>query len=91
MTAIIDEANTLVGIFTDGDLRRVIDAEVNLRTTSIADVMSKGCVTITDNVLAAEALKVMEEKNINGLIVINSKQQPVGALNMLDMVKAGVI
>ncbi len=91
MTAIVDEANTLVGIFTDGDLRRVIDAEVNLRTTSIADVMSKGCVTITDNVLAAEALKVMEEKNINGLIVINSKQQPVGALNMLDMVKAGVI
>ena len=91
MTAIVDEASTLVGIFTDGDLRRVIDAEVNLRTTSIADVMSKGCVTITDNVLAAEALKVMEEKNINGLIVINSKQQPVGALNMLDMVKAGVI
>lgn len=91
MTAIVDAANTLVGIFTDGDLRRVIDAEVNLRTTSIADVMSKGCVTITDNVLAAEALKVMEEKNINGLIVINSKQQPVGALNMLDMVKAGVI
>jgi arabinose-5-phosphate isomerase len=91
MTAIVDENSTLVGIFTDGDLRRVIDAEVNLRTTPIADVMSKGCVTITDNVLAAEALKVMEEKNINGLIVINSQQQPVGALNMLDMVKAGVI
>ncbi|MCL1057271.1 KpsF/GutQ family sugar-phosphate isomerase [Shewanella gelidimarina] len=91
MTAIVDEKSTLVGIFTDGDLRRVIDAEVNLRTTPIADVMSKGCVTITDNVLAAEALKVMEEKNINGLIVINSQQQPVGALNMLDMVKAGVI
>ncbi|QQX79589.1 KpsF/GutQ family sugar-phosphate isomerase [Shewanella sp. KX20019] len=91
MTAIVDTANILVGIFTDGDLRRVIDAEVNLRTTSIADVMTKGCVTITDNVLAAEALKVMEEKNINGLIVINSQQQPVGALNMLDMVKAGVI
>ncbi|MGS0674761.1 KpsF/GutQ family sugar-phosphate isomerase [Shewanella sp. 0m-4] len=91
MTAVVDASNTLVGIFTDGDLRRVIDAEVNLRTTPIAEVMTKGCVTITDNVLAAEALKVMDTKSINGLIVINDKQQPVGALNMLDMVKAGVI
>ncbi|WOT04684.1 KpsF/GutQ family sugar-phosphate isomerase [Shewanella youngdeokensis] len=91
MTAIVDDNQTLVGIFTDGDLRRVIDAEVNLRTTSIADVMTKGCVTITDNVLAAEALKVMEQKNINGLIVTNAQEQPIGALNMLDMVKAGVI
>ncbi|MCL1146605.1 KpsF/GutQ family sugar-phosphate isomerase [Shewanella sp. 10N.261.52.F9] len=91
MTAVVDNNNTLVGIFTDGDLRRVIDADVNLRTTSIADVMTKGCVTITDNVLAAEALKVMDTKSINGLVVINEKQQPVGALNMLDMVKAGVI
>ncbi|GIU19320.1 MULTISPECIES: KpsF/GutQ family sugar-phosphate isomerase [unclassified Shewanella] len=91
MTAVVDTDNTLVGIFTDGDLRRVIDADVNLRTTPIADVMTKGCVTITENVLAAEALKVMDTKSINGLVVINDKQQPVGALNMLDMVKAGVI
>ncbi|GIU22711.1 KpsF/GutQ family sugar-phosphate isomerase [Shewanella sp. MBTL60-007] len=91
MTAVVDNSNTLVGIFTDGDLRRVIDAEVNLRTTPIAEVMTKGCVTITENVLAAEALKVMDTKNINGLVVINEQQQPVGALNMLDMVKAGVI
>lgn len=91
MTAVVDSNNTLVGIFTDGDLRRVIDAEVNLRTTQIAEVMTKGCVTITENVLAAEALKVMDTKSINGLVVINDKQQPVGALNMLDMVKAGVI
>lgn len=91
MTAVVDSHNTLVGIFTDGDLRRVIDADVNLRTTSIADVMTKGCVTITENILAAEALKVMDTKSINGLVVINEQQQPVGALNMLDMVKAGVI
>ncbi|GIU41199.1 arabinose 5-phosphate isomerase [Shewanella sairae] len=91
MTAVVDSNNTLVGIFTDGDLRRVIDADVNLRTTSIADVMTQGCVTITENILAAEALKVMDTKSINGLVVINEQQQPVGALNMLDMVKAGVI
>lgn len=91
MTAVVDKQGLLVGIFTDGDLRRVIDAQVNLRDTSIEDVMSKGCVTVSDNILAAEALKVMDEKDINGLIVINQDQQPIGALNMLDMVKAGVI
>ena len=91
MTAVVDDDNKLVGIFTDGDLRRVIDAEVNLRETSISDVMSRGCVTVCDGILAAEALKVMEEKDINGLIVIDEQQQPIGALNMLDMVKAGVI
>jgi len=91
MTAVVDDENKLVGIFTDGDLRRVIDAEVNLRKTSISDVMSRGCVTVSDGILAAEALKVMEEKDINGLIVIDEQQQPIGALNMLDMVKAGVI
>ncbi len=91
MTAVVDEANKLVGIFTDGDLRRVIDSEVNLRTTSISDVMSKGCVTVSADILAAAALKVMEDKDINGLIVIDDQQHPIGALNMLDMVKAGVI
>ncbi|MCE9687083.1 MULTISPECIES: KpsF/GutQ family sugar-phosphate isomerase [Shewanella] len=91
MTAIVDDKQALVGIFTDGDLRRVIDAEVNLRTTPIAKVMTRNCVTITENVLAAQALLLMEEKNINGLIVIDANQRPIGALNMLDMVKAGVI
>ncbi|MEI6860313.1 MAG: KpsF/GutQ family sugar-phosphate isomerase [Shewanella sp.] len=91
MTAVTDDANKLVGIFTDGDLRRVIDAQLNLRETSISAVMSKGCVTISEGILAAEALKVMDEKDINGLIVIDNNNTPIGALNMLDMVKAGVI
>ncbi|WP_298773599.1 KpsF/GutQ family sugar-phosphate isomerase [uncultured Shewanella sp.] len=91
MTAIVDDNQNLVGIFTDGDLRRVIDAEVNLRTTPINNVMTKGCVTVDENMLAAQALKLMDEENINGLIVINAQQQVIGALNMLDMVKAGVI
>ncbi|QYJ86695.1 KpsF/GutQ family sugar-phosphate isomerase [Shewanella mesophila] len=91
MTAVIDDNRRLVGIFTDGDLRRVIDAEVNLRTTSISQVMTQGCVTVGDGILAAEALKIMDEKEINGLIVTDTNQQPIGALNMLDMVKAGVI
>ncbi|WP_434930575.1 KpsF/GutQ family sugar-phosphate isomerase [Shewanella sp. HL-SH5] len=91
MTAVVDGNNVLVGIFTDGDLRRVIDAEVNLRTTPISQVMTKKCVTSPANILAAKALQIMDEKSINGLIVVNDAHQPIGALNMLDMVKAGVI
>ena len=91
MTAVVNTDGILVGIFTDGDLRRVIDAKVDLHTTSIKQVMTTGCVTLSDNILAAQALKLMDEKNINGLIIIDKNQRPIGALNMLDMVKAGVI
>ncbi|MBO2566671.1 KpsF/GutQ family sugar-phosphate isomerase [Shewanella algae] len=91
MTAVVNQQKQLVGIFTDGDLRRVIDAGVNLRTTKISDVMTRDCITSGDNILAAQALKVMDENDINGLIVINDANEPIGALNMLDMVKAGVI
>ncbi|MCL1077472.1 KpsF/GutQ family sugar-phosphate isomerase [Parashewanella spongiae] len=91
MAAIIDNDNKLLGVFTDGDLRRIIDAEVNLSTTKISQVMTPNCITTHEDVLAAEALKVMEQKNINGLIVVDEAQCPVGALNMLDMVKSGVI
>ena len=91
MTAVVDDSDKLVGVFTDGDLRRVIDADIDLRITPIAKVMTSSCVTLTANILAAEALKVMDEKSINGLIIVDDLGHPVGALNMLDMVKAGVI
>lgn len=91
MTAIVDDHGKLTGIFTDGDLRRVIDADVNLRQTPIADVMTRNCTVVSDNILAAEALKVMDDRNINGLIVVDKQQQPIGALNMLDLVNAGVM
>ncbi|QSX36706.1 KpsF/GutQ family sugar-phosphate isomerase [Shewanella sedimentimangrovi] len=91
MTAIIDEDGRLEGIFTDGDLRRVIDAQINLRQTRIAEVMTRNCITTSADILAAQALKQMEDKNINGLIVVDADKRPIGALNMLDMVKAGVI
>ena len=91
MTAIVDDSGKLAGIFTDGDLRRVIDADVNLRQTLIADVMTRNCTVVTENILAAEALKVMDDRNINGLIVVDKQQHPIGALNMLDLVNAGVM
>ncbi|MDN5370009.1 MAG: arabinose-5-phosphate isomerase, partial [Shewanella sp.] len=64
---------------------------VNLRTTRIADVMTRNCITVKANILAAEALKVMDDRSINGLIVVDADNRPVGALNMLDMVNAGVM
>ncbi len=91
MAAIVDDSKKLLGVFTDGDLRRVIDAKVDLTTARISQVMTANCVTVRQNILAAEALKIMEQKNINGLIVVDEAQCPVGALNMLDMVKSGVI
>ena len=91
MAAIVDNSKKLLGIFTDGDLRRVIDAKVDLTSAKISDVMTANCITVHPNMLAAEALKIMEQKNINGLIVVDDAQCPVGALNMLDMVKSGVI
>ncbi|MBV7316158.1 KpsF/GutQ family sugar-phosphate isomerase [Shewanella sp. NIFS-20-20] len=91
MTAVVDNNQTLLGIFTDGDLRRIIDADVDLRHTEIGQVMTKNCVTVKADILAAGALKIMDTRNINGLIVVDDQQRAIGALNMLDLVKAGVI
>ena len=91
MAAIVGNSKKLLGVFTDGDLRRVIDAKVDLASAKISEVMTANCITVHQNMLAAEALNIMEQKNINGLIVVDDAQCPVGALNMLDMVKSGVI
>lgn len=91
MTAIVDENQQLVGLFTDGDLRRILEQRIDIHTTQIDVVMTKSCTTATQDILAAEALNIMEHKRINGLIVINEKNQPIGALNMQDLLKAGVL
>ncbi|QUM78247.1 KpsF/GutQ family sugar-phosphate isomerase [Moritella sp. 24] len=90
MTAVNDETK-LVGIFTDGDLRRILDARIDIHQTPISEVMTKRCVTINEHILAAEALAVMENKKVNGLIVVNERQEPVGAFNMHDLLRAGVL
>ena len=91
MTAIVDENQQLVGLFTDGDLRRILEQRIDIHTTQIDVVMTKSCTTATQDILAAEALNIMEHKRINGLIVVNDKNQPIGALNMQDLLKAGVL
>lgn len=91
MTAIVDAQDVCVGVFTDGDLRRVLDNETNLHTTAIQDVMTVNGVTCKSNILAAEALSIMEGKSINGLFVTDESGKISGALNMHDLLKAGIM
>ncbi|WP_286939034.1 MULTISPECIES: KpsF/GutQ family sugar-phosphate isomerase [unclassified Pseudoalteromonas] len=91
MTAIVDNNQQLAGLFTDGDLRRILEQRVDIHSTAISQVMTKSCTTAMADILAAEALNIMENKRINGLIVVNDKNQPIGALNMQDLLKAGVL
>lgn len=91
MTTVVDSHNRLLGIFTDGDLRRTLDQNIDIHKALINEVMNSSCKTIQEKQLAAEALRIMEDGKINALIVVNDKQQPVGALNMHDLLRAGVI
>ncbi|ATF09805.1 KpsF/GutQ family sugar-phosphate isomerase [Candidatus Enterovibrio altilux] len=90
MTAIVDNSGKICGIFTDGDLRRLLDQRLDLHETNIGDVMSVNPTCIDADLLAAEGLKLMEERKINGLLVMRNDSL-VGALNMHDLLKAGVI
>ncbi|PIE43202.1 MAG: D-arabinose 5-phosphate isomerase [Gammaproteobacteria bacterium] len=91
MTAIVNNDNKLVGVFTDGDLRRSLDKNIDIRATTIDELMTPNCTTIPATILAAEALAIMEDKKINSLIVTDAENHVVGALNMHDLLRAGVI
>ncbi|MGQ4276665.1 KpsF/GutQ family sugar-phosphate isomerase [Pseudidiomarina sp. E22-M8] len=91
MTGVTDADGKLVGLLTDGDLRRVLDQRIDVHQASIAQVMTKNPITIHADVLAAEGLKLMEDRKINGLFVVNEQGNPLGALNMHDLLKAGVM
>ncbi|NRA84109.1 MAG: KpsF/GutQ family sugar-phosphate isomerase [Gammaproteobacteria bacterium] len=91
MTGIVDDQGVLIGLFTDGDLRRTLDQKLDFHTTAIKQVMTKDPITLSGNLLAASALKLMEDKNINGLFIVDDNNKPIGALNMLDMLRAGVV
>ncbi|MDK1289643.1 KpsF/GutQ family sugar-phosphate isomerase [Pseudoalteromonas umbrosa] len=91
MTAIVNEQKQLCGIFTDGDLRRVIEQKADLHNDTIDSVMTICCTTASPDMLAAEALNIMEKKRINGLIVIDENKHPIGALNTQDLLRAGVL
>ncbi len=91
MTAIVDSDDKILGIFTDGDLRRTLENPIDFSNISIEQVMTTKCQTIGDHMLAVEAVQMMENKSINALLVIDENQRLVGALNMHDLLKAGVV
>ena len=92
MTVIINPDDQVIGVFTDGDLRRVLDhGEVNVRELSIAECMTRNPKSILPDQLAAEALQLMDSKRINALPVVDEQQQLLGAINMHDLLRAGVV
>jgi arabinose-5-phosphate isomerase len=91
MTAVVDTSSHAVGIFTDGDLRRCLDRGIDVRETNISEVMIPGGKRIAPDRLAVDALNLMEENKINALLVIDANQRLCGALNMHDLLRAGVV
>lgn len=91
MTTVVDDSNNLLGIFTDGDLRRALDGDSNPRDTAISGLMTANCRTVQAEQLAAEALQVMDSHAVNALPVLNAQGELVGALNMHDLLRAGVV
>lgn len=91
IAAIADDKNQLQGIFTDGDLRRTLEAQPNIHEALINDFMTPNCITIGAHQIASEALNIMQQKKINALIVIKNQHEIVGALNMHDLLRAGIV
>jgi arabinose-5-phosphate isomerase len=91
LTAIVDAAGKVTGIFTDGDLRRALDGQIDVHGTRMSEVMTRGCKTIGPGELAAEAVHLMESHRITGLLVVDDSGRLVGALNVHDLLRAGVM
>ncbi len=92
MTAVVDANNHILGVFTDGDLRRSVDdEEIDLRNTPVQELMTRNPKTITAEKLAAEAAHLMEDFKIHALLVVDEQQRVVGALNIHDLLRARVV
>jgi len=90
MTTVIDHNEQLLGIFTDGDLRRCVDQGIDIHKALVGEVMTASH-TISNDSLAVEALNTMENNKITALIVEDSNQTPVGIVHMHDLLKAGIV
>ncbi len=90
-TVVVDRDEQVLGVFTDGDLRRTLDRQVDVHSARVAQVMTRNCKTIAPGTLAAEALRMMQQYKINALPVVNSARKLVGVLNMHDLLRAGVL
>jgi len=91
MTAVVDDQEHVEGIFTDGDLRRALDGDIDLRGTTMREVMTASGKTVRPEQLAAETVWIMQNKRINGLLVTDADDRLVGALNIHNLFRAGVM
>ena len=91
MTAIVDGDRRLLGIFTDGDLRRALDDGQNVHEVEMSEVMHPNCITASADTMAAEAVHILEENKITALLVVDDDQVVIGALNIHDLFRAGVM
>ncbi|MEM7083529.1 MAG: KpsF/GutQ family sugar-phosphate isomerase [Pseudomonadota bacterium] len=91
MTIVTDHDSTMLGVFTDGDLRRVIDARTDIHSVAISEVMIRECKSAHPSMMAAEAVHVMETYRITALPVVDEANKVIGALNIHDLFRAGVV
>jgi arabinose-5-phosphate isomerase len=89
--SVVGRYGTLSGIFTDGDLRRHLDVDNHLGTRRVKDVMTKNPVTVSKDCLASEALRMLKERRIDELPVVDEKRRPIGMLDVQDLLKAGLV
>ncbi len=89
--AVINARGKLVGVFTDGDFRRHMSADENLLTRALRSVMTRNPICVRDSALAVEALKIFNERNIDDLIVVNAKREPVGLVDSQDLPKLKIM
>ena len=91
MTAITNQQNQIMGVFTDGDVRRMLGKPLDITTTQIKDVMTTHCTMIKSDLLAAEAMQIMEQKEITSLLVKDENQGLLGVLTIHDLIHSGIV
>lgn len=91
MTSVVNSQGQLLGVYTDGDLRRTLDGGFDIRQTKIKEVMTRNCKTIDQQALAVECLETMEKYKITSLLIVDEQQVPIGAIHMHDLLRAGIV
>ena len=90
MTTVTDPEGRLLGIFTDGDLRRALDRGIDFQHEPIGDFMTTRCKTVNGEALAAEALHLIEGSKITSLVVLDDERRPTGVIHLHDLLRAGI-
>lgn len=90
MTTVIDAEGRLTGVFTDGDLRRVLEKRLDINSTAIGDLVSGGAKNVNADTLAAEALRIMDENEITSLVVLDENETTTGVIHLIDLLHAGI-